>query len=156
MLHTCCFVGHRKIRNTDELRKKLYNVIEKLIEEDVCTFLFGSKSEFNDLCYSVVTDLKLKYPNIKRVYVRAEFPEINEEYQKYLFQFYEETYYPSVIKNSGKAVYVERNYIMIDKSKYCVVYYDKSYVPKNLRKGGTEIAYKFALSKNRTVINVFE
>ena len=33
---TCCFIGHRKIEETSELRTELYDSIERLItEEDV-------------------------------------------------------------------------------------------------------------------------
>ena len=73
-LYTCCFFGHRKINETDFLRKELYNVVEDLIiNKNVNTFLFGSKSEFDSLCLKVVTELREKYPHIKRVYVRSAF-----------------------------------------------------------------------------------
>ena len=73
--NTCCFFGHRKIEDSSELRTKLYDTIEKLIvNENIATFLFGSKSEFDALCHEAVTELKEKYPHIKRVYVRAEYP----------------------------------------------------------------------------------
>ena len=69
---TCCFFGHRKINETEELKSKLIEIIEKLIvEKQVDTFLFGSKSRFNSLCLELVTEIKEKYPHIKRVYVRA-------------------------------------------------------------------------------------
>ena len=56
--HCCCFFGHRKITKTEELRDKLYAVVENLIKDyEVYTFLFGSKSEFDDLCFSIVTKL---------------------------------------------------------------------------------------------------
>ena len=68
--HSCCFFGHRKINETPELIERLTNEIEVLItEKEVDTFYFGSKSEFNSLCHKVVSDLKEKYPHIKRVYV---------------------------------------------------------------------------------------
>ena len=55
-LYTCCFFGHRKITETDELKSNLYSEIEKLIiNEKVNTFLFGSKSQFDDLCHTIVT-----------------------------------------------------------------------------------------------------
>lgn len=58
---TCCFFGRRKIEDTLELRKKLLEVVEKLIvNENINTFLFGSKSDFNSVCYEVVTKLKEK------------------------------------------------------------------------------------------------
>lgn len=57
----CCFFGHRKINKTDELVNKLTETIEKLIVENgVGTFLFGSKSQFDDLCYEIVSELKEK------------------------------------------------------------------------------------------------
>ncbi len=42
---TCCFFGHRTINETEELKERLTEIIEKLIvKEKVDTFLFGSKS----------------------------------------------------------------------------------------------------------------
>lgn len=65
---TCCFIGHRNIEMTDELEKEIYGYIENLIiSENVKTFLFGSKSDFDYLCHSVVSCLKNKYPEIKRI-----------------------------------------------------------------------------------------
>ena len=41
--NTCCFIGHREINVTDELKEKLRVVIERLIVyENIDTFLFGS------------------------------------------------------------------------------------------------------------------
>ena len=72
--NTCCIFGHRKINETEELKTKVYNTVEGLItRENVDTFLFGSKSQFDSLCLEQVTNLKEKYPYIKRVYVRAEY-----------------------------------------------------------------------------------
>ena len=56
---TCSFIGHRKIDESEELKQRLINVIEDLIvNHNVFTFLFGSRSEFNDLCHEIVTNLK--------------------------------------------------------------------------------------------------
>ena len=150
----CCFWGHRTIEETEELKSKLTEVIEKLIvEKYVDTFLFGSKSRFNSLCLELVTELKQKYPHIKRIYVRAEYPDINEQYTGYLSESYEDTYYPEHIRKSGRAAYVERNYEMVDKSKYCIVYYDELHAPTT-RKSGTKIALDYALRKKKNVINI--
>ena len=152
--NTCCFFGHRTINETEELRLKLIEIIEKLITKNgVDTFLFGSKSRFNSLCLELVTQIKEKYPHIKRVYVRAEYPYIDKCYEDYLLKIYEYTYYPDKLINSGRASYVERNYEMIDKSQYCVVYYDEEYVPHN-RKSGTANALSYARKKNKKIINV--
>ncbi len=152
--NACCFLGHRNINETEELKLKLIKTIEELItEKQVDTFLFGSKSQFNSLCLEVVTKIKEKYPYIKRVYIRAEYPHITEDYKNYLLKSYEDTYYPEKILNSGKYSYVERNYEMIDNSKYCVFYYDPDKAPTK-RKSGTKIALDYAIKKSKTVIKV--
>ena len=165
-LYTCCFFGHRKIKETDELKSKLYNEIETLITyKKVHTFLFGSKSQFDDLCYKIVTELKEKYQHIKRIYVRAEFPYIDDSYKNYLLESYEDTYYPSKMIDAGKAAYVERNYEMINNSRYCICYYDENYMPprrKNSRrdlldyqpKSGTGIAFDYARKEELNIINL--
>lgn len=150
--NTCCFFGHRTINETDELRTKLIAAIERLItDENVDTFLFGSKSRFDSLCLELVTKLKEKYPHVKRIYVRAEFPFISDDYLTYLLKSYDDTYYPEKLLGAGKAAYVERNYEMIRGSKYCIVYYDESKLPTT-NKSGTKIALDYAVKKNREVI----
>ena len=152
--NTCCFFGHRTINETEKLKLKLNEIIEKLIaDENVDTFLFGSKSCFNTLCLEVVTELKEKYPHIKRIYVRAEYPYISEHYKNYLLESYDDTYYPEKIMNSGRASYVERNYWMINNSRYCVVCYDELNIPTT-RKSGTKIALDYAIKKYKNIINV--
>ncbi len=149
--NTCCFIGHRNINETKELKNELRKaVLELIAKNNIDTFLFGSKSQFNELCYKIVSELKEKYPYIKRIYVRAEYPEINEEYKNYLLERYEHTYYPERILNSGKAVYVERNCEMIDKSRFCIIYYNESKVTFG-RKSGTKKAYLYALKEKKNI-----
>lgn len=152
--YTCCLFGHRKIDITDELINRLKDIIEDLIvNKKIDTFLFGSKSEFDEICLKVVTELKNKYSHIKRIYVRAEFPYIDEKYESYLMTKYDETYYPERLLNAGRVVYVERNYEMIDNSDYCVCYYDEAYKPSN-RNSGTKIAYDYAVKKDLKMVNI--
>lgn len=152
MKNTCCFIGHREINVTDELKEKLHVVVEYLIiEESIDTFLFGSKSQFDELCYDIVTDIKKKYPHIKRIFVRAEYPYIDESFEEYLLECYEDTYFPKSVLGTGKASYVKRNCEMIDNSRFCIVYYKEDYTPKG-RKSGTKIALTYAEKKKKTII----
>ena len=152
MENTCCFFGHRTINETEQLKNELRETIEDLItNKKVDTFLFGSKSQFDELCLEIVTKIKEKYPDIKRVYVRAEYPVISENYKVYLLTKYDDTYYPDKIIGAGKAVYVERNCEMIRKSRYCIVYYNENNAPKT-RKSGTKIALDYAIKLNEEVI----
>ena len=156
LINTCCFLGHKNIPITNDLKSKLSKIVEKLIiYENTNTFLFGSASQFNDLCLEIVTQLKEKHPHIKRIYIRAEYPYIDEGYKRYLLTNYEDTYFPEKIINSNKAIYINRNYEMINKSQICIVYYDNSLLPTN-RKSGTKIALDYATKKGKKIINIVD
>ena len=167
-LHTCCCIGHRKIEETPALIARLRKTIRMLIEEKgVHTFLFGSKSEFDSLCQSVVTELKQAYPFLRRIYVRSSYPQISDRYRAYLLKSYEDTYFPMAIEKAGKAAYIERNRVMLDASAFCVVYYDENYLPprrkaakKDLQdyqpKSGTQLAYRYAEKNGLMIFNVCE
>lgn len=152
---TCCFFGHRTINESPVLREHLCKTVEELItSHGIDTFLFGSKSRFDELCLDVVTNLKKKYPHIKRVYARAEYPVIDDKYTAYLLGRYEHTYYSEALMGAGRAVYVKRNREMIDKSGVCVIYYDSNYSPKK-RKSGTGLAAEYSVKNGVPVVNVF-
>jgi hypothetical protein len=103
----------------------------------------------------VVTELKEKYPHIKRVYVRSQYPCIDKLYKDYLLEFYDDTIIPNRVGKAGKASYVERNQEMIDASDFCVFYYKPSYLPPKRKhskrdiseyqpKSGTQLAWEYA------------
>ena len=167
MKNSCCFFGHRKIEKTSYLKTTLYNTVRELITSGITTFYFGSKSQFDDLCYDIVSELKEEFPNIQRIYVRAQNPYLSEHYYEFLLKSYEDTYYPLEILNSGKAAYVERNFEMIDKCSFCVIYYDEKYMPNRRKiskrdildyqpKSGTRIAYDYANKQGKNIINIYE
>ena len=154
--HVCCFLGHREMCATDAIKCQLTVLIEELIiKEQVRIFLFGSKSRFNDLCYEVVTEMKIKYPYIKRIYIRAEFPYITDNYRSYLLEKYEDTYFPENLMGAGRAVYVRRNYLMINNSLHCVFYCNETYAPKE-RKSGTKLALDYAEKAKKMIYRITE
>ena len=119
------------------------------------------------ICVLKLFQKKEKYPYIKRIYVCAEYPYIDEDYENFLLERYEETYFPEKLTDAGRAVYVERNCEMIDKADICIVYFKDSYLPPRRKyskrdlsdyqpKSGTGIAYKYAVQKKRSIINLAE
>lgn len=160
-MKACSFFGHRDTPQTDELKQKVRETVERLIvEEGVDTFLFGSRSKFDDLCHIVVTELKEKHPHIKRVYVRSQYPYIDKLYKDYLLESYDDTILPNRVEKAGKASYVERNQEMINASDFCVFYYNPSYLPpkrKNSKrdineyqpKSGTRLAWEYVNQRKR-------
>ena len=158
---TCCFIGHRNVSITNALQRTLKEWIEKLIvQENVETFLFGSKSSFDDFCFLLVSQMKKAYPHIKRVYVRSDYLELPKCYSDCILKLYDETYMPKRIENAGRASYVERNQEMIERSDFILFYYDENYAPKPVRQSGTQRAYEYAVRKNKDgkkkIINVYE
>ncbi len=170
-MKTCSFFGHRKIEETEELKSRLKYVIVNLIEnEKVKIFLFGSKSDFNYLCYAIVTELKNKYPHIQRhSYTckseactlekeRVYWEEILSNFKKHPVTLLgvEKEIEHKTKYTAGRASYVERNQAMINDSDFCVFYYNKDYVPTTKTKSGTKIAYDYAKQKNKNIVNLFK
>ena len=152
----CSFFGHRKIEITEELKQKVKEVIEDLIvNHNVLIFLFGSRSDFDYLCHLVVTELKEKYPNIKRIAYtcrsetctleseRAHWEEVYSHFRKEkvtLLGVEEEVEHKSKY-TSGRASYVKRNQAMINDSDYCVFYYDENYKPQKRKYKKSDVFY---------------
>lgn len=167
-IKTVCFIGHRKIEVTDNLEQELTEYIEYLIlNENVKVFLFGSRSEFDNLCYDVVSKLKEKYPDIKRVNVRCTYEYLPDMYMKFYLEDYEESIYPKECINSGKISYVRRNQAMVDDSDYCIFYYNENYLPPRRKyakrcvtdyqpKSGTALAYHYAEQKKKIIKNFYK
>lgn len=164
-------IGHRKVQDKEDVVGRLYDVLTDLIEkEDASTFLFGSKSQFDSLCWTVVTEMQKIYPHIRRVYVRAEYECVAKFYEDYLLENYEETYYPDKVSGSNELCYVIRNACMIERCDVLLTYYDVNYVPPQKKsknkmlepiyankkpKSGTEMAVRYAKRYKKRVINLY-
>lgn len=107
-------------------------------EHGVYTFLFGSRSQFDDLCHEIVTELQKKNPQIKRIMYtcRSEYAVKKEERERIArvvtkrdirYKDYDGEIMSDRLWSAGKASYVERNQDMINASDYCVLYYDPQY-----------------------------
>ena len=182
----CCFIGHRKIEASIELTLRVRGVIADLIEnKEVTTFLFGSRSEFDDLCHSIVTELQKNNPQVKRIMYtcRSEYACMKEEKEEreriaravtkrdIKYKDYEGAIMSDRLWSAGKASYVERNQDMINASDYCIFYYDPQYQPPRRKcskrsvgdyqpKSGAALAYEYAnyrlqSNKKPIIINVY-
>ena len=72
------FIGHRKIEKVEEVMQRVVKIVTKLINEGADTFLFGSRNQFDEMCYKVVTELQKNYPYIIRVEVRASSEDLHQ------------------------------------------------------------------------------
>lgn len=160
---TCCFIGHRVINVTDELTAELTAVIEQLIANGVTTFNFGSHSQFDNLCYDIVSQQRKQCPHIQRVHYCIAY----ENYTNAgCNDLYEQEIDCVAALNAAKNAYIVRNQAMIDHSDICVFYYNQNYLPpqrKNSKRdltayqprSGTARAWQYAQSKNKNIINLW-
>ncbi len=170
----CCFIGHRKIEINKSQIKNLENIIENLIKTGYNEFLFGSNSEFNDLCHNVVTKLKEKYPQIERVVytcksegftLESEREAVEKRIKVLLNKEVKLKGYEKEIEfknkyTAGRLSYVERNEQMILDSDFCIIYYNDSYEPAvnkrySSKTSGTKLSYNFIIKKKKKYINIF-
>ncbi|MCH5164079.1 MAG: DUF1273 family protein [Clostridiales bacterium] len=179
---TVCFIGHRTVDNAEQIKTKLFDTLSTLIAKGTDTFIFGSRSDFDCLCWEVVTKLKESYPHIKRISCNAPHETVftsTEERERYEYLFsqivkhtghyadYEEAVSSQKSLKANKNTYIMRNQEMIDGSDVCVFYYNKDYLPPRRKqskrsvfdyqpKSGTAIAVAYALQKKKIVINIYD
>ena len=159
-MKTCSFFGHRDTLQTEELKEKVRETVECLIvEEGVDTFIFGSRSKFDELCYIVVTELKWKYPYIQRIaYLckhesgclagegKKEQCRIKELTGRDVYvREFEDIKKSDRVNSAGRACYVERNYWMVDNSDFVIMYFEIQ-LEKRVR-SGVCVTYEYAKKK---------
>ena len=117
---TCCFFGHREV--THNIRDKLTAIIEKLITEDgVTEFFVGNQGQFDSMAYSVLKELKAKFPHIRYTVVLAYMP---DEHIKKVYG--EDTLFPDGMESVPKKFAIsKRNDWMIQQSGFAVCYVHK-------------------------------
>ena len=159
-MKACSFFGHRDTEQTEELKQKVRETVERLIvEEGVDTFLFGSRSNFDELCHIVVTELKEKYPYIQRIAYLCKHETacsvgagmgLKQRIKKltgrdvYVPE-YEDIRKSDRVNSAGRATYVERNQWMIDESVFVIMHYDEN--KNTIHRSGTLLAYQYACRK---------
>lgn len=178
---TVCFIGHRTVTNPKQVRAELLDMIPTLIENGADTFLFGSRSDFDFLCWEVVTELKEQYPQLKRISYNAPHEttftskEERENSERFFskmlnYEVHDADYEESVISvksiEAHKNAYIMRNQEMIEHSDVCVFYYNKDYLPPKRKqakrsvfdyqpKSGTSIAFAYAKRKKKKILNIY-
>lgn len=118
---TVCFFGHSEVIHN--IRPKLTEIIENLItEEKVTVFYVGNQGQFDSMVYSVLKELKTKYPQIRYTVVLAYMP---DEHIKEVYG--EDTLYPEGLETVPKKFAInKRNEWMILNSDISVCYVYKT------------------------------
>ena len=165
-MKACSFFGHRDTPQTEELKQKVKETVEQLIvEEGVDTFLFGSRSKFDELCHIVVTELKEKYPHIRRIVYLCKHETAclvgvgtsltqkikNVTGRDVYVREFEDIKKSDRVNSAERVSYVERNQWMVDESDITFIHIDKGYCIKN-KNSGTALIYRYAKSRKRIIV----
>lgn len=141
-MKTVSFIGHRDAAS--EIRERLMNEIENVIIYDKADiFLVGHQGGFDRITYSVLKELKQKYPHIKYSVVLAYMPDyrIAELYGG-------DTIYPEGLESvPGKLSILKRNEWMIKHSDILICYVTRI-------TGGAAKFMDMALKMGKKVINI--
>lgn len=149
----CSVFGTNSVEITDHLKEKLHSTFIDLITKyNVRTFYFGGLSSFDDVCWQIVSGLKNQYNNIKRVFCLSNRNWLNPSKRPQWLNNndYEEIVYFELSFNYWYTRIYYRNCEMINRSDYLVFY-----APPNPKSGAYK-ALKYALSKKKSIINLYD
>ena len=109
-----CFTGHRNIKITQELRERLYNLLETMIQNGAINFYAGGAIGFDTECELIILKLREKYPNIK-LHIIMPCPK-EEQTRKWK-------------KDNEKKLYY-KILSLADSTELCSEHYDKNCIKK--------------------------
>ncbi len=167
-MKSCCFIGHKHVEDEELVISLVRRIVEALVkEEGVRNFHFGSVSDFNDICYDIVLEMRNEYPDIVRIAYNLNSEVVFKEEERHKYpgrpiRYCDESRMSERLIKAGRAAYVERNQDMINDSDICIFYYIEGYKARHNpyhysnNKSGAKIAYEYALSKNKRIINIVD
>ena len=146
---SCSFFGHREIEIDKQLKIRLKEILtKKIVEESYSIFYFGGFGEFDELCYQIITELKIKYPHIKRVFCLTDYKQQTKKPKWLKDEDYEDIVYFELQFNWWYQRIYYRNLEIINNSDFIVFFVQGN------RDGGAQKAMKYAISKKKDIINL--
>lgn len=149
-MESCSVFGHREIEITDEIKAKVVSTFDNLINKGCTYFYFGGFGQFDELCHKVVSELRNKYPFVKRIFCLLDARHLRiskrpkwlreDDYEDFIYWnldfdwWYQRIYY--------------RNCAIVDHSDIVVFYVEER------ENSGAYKAYKYAQRKKKKIINL--
>ena len=124
------------------------NAVEAAIQQGCEIFYTGATGEFDSLFSSAVRKVKVRYPHIKLICVKAYFTnDINTDRDYYNSMYDDVIIPPEIIGVHYKSAIKARNQWMIDNSDIVLVYTVRDY-------GGAYEARKYSDRNNKQIITL--
>lgn len=159
-----CFSGHRSerlpksIEYVDELRSRIYEEIDKVLNDGYDTFIFGACYGFDLMCAEMVLlrrrIIKISEPKCIRLIAAVPFEEQASKWREIDRELYFDTLSKcdEVITISTKFnmnCYHKRDRYMVDNSSKLICYYDGG-------TSGTGSTVNYAKEKGCEIINLYQ
>ena len=95
------FFGHRDFCESDAYEKKLLDILEELVGEDVAEFYLGGYGEFDSFAYRCCKQYKKTHPHVKLIYVTPYLSQndLKEKYERYAYN--KNNSYSAVVQRVG-------------------------------------------------------
>ncbi len=145
------FTGHKNTICSDELREKIsVAILENFVPEDT-VFYCGGYGNFDNLCASVIRDIKKDFPELTLIFVTPYITEGYQERLRYIKEarLYDEILYPELEKVPYKFAISKRNEWMTKKADLVIAFVKNSW-------GGAYKTLEFAKRKGKKIINLAE
>ncbi len=125
----CCFAGHSKIFDSNEVYAKLLLFIERLIvEERVTEFWFGNYGDFDSLSAKAVRCLKSEYPHITLHLVIPYLTRVINNYKEQFYRKYDSILMAEIQENTPKRLLIIKcNEYMVRNSDFMICYVQHSW-----------------------------
>lgn len=119
------FIGHKHVKNSKRIRAILRKMLRELIEEQAADlFIFGGEGEFDEIAYDIVSSLKVKYPQINRVFLRSGASVLGDDYRESFLKRCKQILYLKGLANADNDSDIGRDEALIDLSDMIVAYFD--------------------------------
>jgi len=148
---TCSCFGHFEVNITDDLIARTKTEIDRAIEDGVRIFLFGGRSDFDDLCYDIVTEKRNANPqlNIKRVFCFALDKQLRKPPRWFIKKEYEALECPTKDFDYWYTAIYYRNLAMIDQSDLILFWVEAR------ENSGAYKTYQYAVKQHKRIVNLF-
>ena len=142
----CSFCGHRIC--SEHLRNKIKELVTDLIvNHRVDTFYSGGMGNFDNMCESVVRELKKEYTKIKLYLILPYMIQnLNNDPEYYRYN-YDDVIIPDIGDVHYKRAIPERNKWLVDNSDYMICLINRTF-------GGAYTTYEYAKKSDVTIIDV--
>lgn len=146
----CSCFGHSEVEITDELKKRTSEEIDKAIADGISVFLFGGRSDFDDLVYDTVSEKKAQNPRleIKRIFCFPLDAHMRKPPRWFKRKEYEEYICPAKDFEWWYTAIYYRNCAMIDESDLVLFYAEER------ENSGAYKAYKYAVKSKKKTVNL--